>query len=119
MREYGFVMKKIALFIQTYDLASSAESGVDRHDPLLSHRRSEEQLAKVLSEYPYRLDISLFLGFLDHLICNRRFKKPLERVIKGHMDLLCKRSGRISSFLTEVIVKLLAASFRIRIDLYA
>ena len=112
-------MKEIALFVQTHDLASCAESRVDRHYPLLANRWSEQQLTKILTEYSYRLDVCLFLCFLDHLICNRRFKKPLERVVKGHMDLLGKRSGRVSSFLTEVIVKLFAASFRIRIDLYA
>ena len=119
MRKYGFVMKKIALFIQANDLASGAESRVNRHDPLLTDRRRKEQLTEVLSEYSYGLDVSLFLCFLDHLICNRRFEKPLERVVKGHMDLLGKRSGRVSSFLTEVIVKLFAASFRISINLYA
>ena len=111
-------MKKSSLFVKAYNLTSCPEAWINCKDTLLADRRSKEKLTEIFSEYPYGLDISLFLGFLYDFIGNRRFEKPLECIIKGHVNMFCKRGSRISSLLTEVVIYLLAASFRIGIDLH-
>ena len=68
MRKDSLIVEKITLLIQTYDLTSGSESRVDSQDALLSYRWRKKKLAKVLSKYPYGLDICLFLCLLDYLI---------------------------------------------------
>ena len=118
MRENSFIMKEVSLLIKTHDLTSSPETRVNCKDTLLTDRRSQKKLTEILSKYPNGLDISLFLCLLDDFVGNRRLEKPLESIIKGHVHMFRKRSSGIASLLTEIIINLLAASFRIRIDLH-
>ena len=118
MRENSLIMKKSSLFIQPDHLTSCPETRVDGKNAFLPHRRSQKQLTEILSEYPDRLYISLFLELLHYLIGDGRFKKTLEGIVKSKMYLLRQCGSRIPALLTEVLLYLLAALFRIHIDPY-
>ena len=68
MREDGLIMKEVALLVKTYYLASGPEARVDGKHALLTYRRGKKKLTEILSEYPYGLNISLFLCLFDHLV---------------------------------------------------
>ena len=118
MREYGFVVKEVALFVEAYYLAASPEARVYRQYALLTDRRCEEELAEVLSKYADGLKVGLFLSLLYDLVRDGRFEKTLEGVVEGLVDLLGKGRTRVATFLTEVVIYLLAASFRIGVNLH-
>ena len=118
MREYGFVVKEVALFVEADHLAAGPEARVNSKDAFLTDRRCEKELAEVLSEYADGLKVGLFLSLLYDLIRDGRFEKTLEGVVEGLVDLLGKGRTRVAAFLTEVVILLLAASFRIGVNLH-
>ena len=84
----GVVVQQCALCVKAHHLASCPESGVDGQCPLLPDRRGEEQLAEVLPEHPYRLDIGFLLRLSKGFILDRRMEKTLVCVLHRHPDLL-------------------------------
>ena len=74
MREYYLVMQEVSLLVQTDNLAAVAETGINRHCPLLADRSGKQKLREILTEHINRLDVSLFLGLLDNLVGERWLK---------------------------------------------
>ncbi len=109
MREYDFVVQKVALLVQAHYLAAVAESGVNGHRPFLTHWSRQQQLSQVFSEDIDGLDVGLLLCLLQDFICNGRLQKALERIVYRHADLFAKPCSWIAMLLTEVIVNLVAA----------
>ena len=118
MREYDLVVQEVSLLVQADDLAAVAETRVDRHCPLLADRSGKQKLCEVLPEHINRLYVSLLLGLLDNLVGQRRLKQTLVGVINGLTDLVGKLGTRITMFLTKIIINLVAAFLRIRIEPY-
>ena len=118
MREYGFVMQQISFGIQAYDLAACSETGVYRKSALLPHRCGEKELAEVVSEYAYGLDIGLLLCLTYDFAADGRLQQSPEGILNGHLNLLCSGFGRVTVLLTEFVINFLAALFLITVQPY-
>ena len=118
MREYDLVVQEVSLLVQTDYLTAVAEAWVNRHCPLLAYRSGKQKLREILSENVNRLDVSLFLGLFDNLVGQRWLKQTLISVINGLTDLVGKLGTRITMFLTKIIIDLVAAFLRVRIEPY-
>ena len=118
MRVHNLMMDEFPVFIEANNLASVSESRVDGHCPLLAYRRCKKQLLEVFTEDHDGILIRLLLGLLEDFSSDGRLEKTLVGIIHSHPYLFSKFACRITSLLTKVIVKLIAALFSISIDLH-
>ena len=116
MREYYLVMQEVSLLVQTDNLAAVAETGINRHCPLLTDRSGKQKLREVLPENVNRLYVSLLLSLLDNLVGQRWLKQTLVGIINGLTDLIRQFRARITMFLTEIVVDLVATFLWISIE---
>ena len=116
MRIDDLVVEKVAVHVKAGYLAAVSESRVDRHRPLLAHRRRKQELGKIVSEDSHRLLVGLFLGLLDDLVGDGWLEQTFESIIHGLPQLICKLGAGIPVLLTEIIVDPVAAFLRIRVQ---
>ena len=72
MRIDILIMQQIALRVETNNLTSGTESGVDGEHPFLSQRWSEKKLAEVLGEYANRFIVGFLFGLGGKFCLDRR-----------------------------------------------
>ena len=118
MRENHIVGQQVPLRIQTNHLAAGAEARVDGHHPLLPHRRGQEQLAEVFSEYLDGFDIGLFLCFPNHLTGDGRVQQALPGIVHGLPYLHARLPAGIALRLAVIVIEFVAALLSVGVYLH-
>ena len=80
-------MQQITLSVETNNLATGTETGIDGEYPLLSQWRSEKKLAEVFGEYANCLIVGFLFGLGGKFCFNGRLEQPFVSIRRGFVHL--------------------------------